>query len=508
MTAAIYARYSSHAQNDASIEQQVDECRAYAAAHGLRVVAVYADRALSGRSDRRPEFQRMMRAAEKRDFEVVIAYKSNRISRSVYDALRYEKKLNDAGVKLQYCKEDFGDNAAGRMALLMMMTVNQFYSENMAEDIRRGMEDNARQCKVNGAIPFGYKRGDDGRFAEDELTAPIVREIFTRIAAGDLKADIARDLNARGIRTGRGGAWNKSSFRAIIGNERYTGVYQYQGVRIEGGMPALITRELFDDAQHTNGLMREKTKARRRNPDVEYMLTGKLFCGECGAAMVGTCGTSKTGTTYHYYKCTGAGCRKKPVRQDLIERVITEALMRVISTPEHIERLTDMVMQYKDQITATSDLPNLEAELVDVKRARANIMKAIELGGAGSTTLNNRLMELETSERDLLTAILREKRALPDFDRDHVQFFFERFAHGRVDDKKYRRTLLQGFLHKAYVYDDRVTITFTFADGEPEEHITPLESSDMAEMGPPNTAYPNTPCLMGRVFGFSIFLKA
>lgn len=508
MTAAIYARYSSHAQNDASIEQQVDECRAYASAHGQRVVAVYADRALSGRSDRRPEFQRMMRAAEKRDFEAVIAYKSNRIARNVYDALRYQKKLNDAGVKLFYAKEDFSDNAAGRMSQLIMMAMNQFYSENMAEDIRRGMEDNARQCKVNGAIPFGYKRGDDGRFVEDELTAPIVREIFTRIAAGDLKADIARDLNARGIRTKQKKEWTKSSFDTILHNERYTGVYQYQDIRIEGGMPALITRELFDDAQHTNGLMREKTKARRRNPDVEYMLTGKLFCGECGEAMVGTCGTSRNGASYHYYKCTGAGCKKKPVRQDLIERVITEALMRVIATPEHIERLTDMVMQYKDQISATSDLPNLEAELADVKRARANIMKAIELGGAASTTLNNRLAELETSERDLLAAILREKRALPDFDRDHVQFFFERFAHGRVDDRKYQRVLLREFLHKAYVYDDRVTITFNFTGDDPEEHIAPLESSDKAESGPPNPAYPNTPCLMGRVFGFSISLPA
>ncbi|MBQ9464320.1 MAG: recombinase family protein, partial [Lachnospiraceae bacterium] len=182
--AAIYARYSSSAQKDESIEQQIAECEEYAARRGLTVVATYADHAISGRSDRRPEFQRMLRAAERGEFDALVAYKSNRVSRNMLSALSYEEKLSRCGVTVAYCREEFGDNAAGRFALRTMMNVNQFYSENMAEDIRRGMDDNARQCRVNGPLPLGYKRGPDGRYAIDDETAPVVREIFRRVASG------------------------------------------------------------------------------------------------------------------------------------------------------------------------------------------------------------------------------------------------------------------------------------------------------------------------------------
>ena len=91
--AVIYARYSSHSQKEESIEQQVEECTAFAAQSGLKILRVYADKALSGRTDKRPQFQKMMRDAEKKEFGIVIAYKSNRIARNMLQALQYEAKL-------------------------------------------------------------------------------------------------------------------------------------------------------------------------------------------------------------------------------------------------------------------------------------------------------------------------------------------------------------------------------------------------------------------------------
>ena len=139
----IYARYSSHAQKDASIEQQVAECRKFAAERNISIVEIYADRAISGKTDRRPSFQRMMHDAEKRKFQVVIAWKSNRIGRNMMQAMVNEARLNEFGIRVLYTEEDFDDTAAGRFALRSMMNVNQFYSENMAEDIKRGLQDNA-----------------------------------------------------------------------------------------------------------------------------------------------------------------------------------------------------------------------------------------------------------------------------------------------------------------------------------------------------------------------------
>ena len=136
-TAVIYARYSSHNQRDVSIEQQVKQCQEFAQQNSFQIIEIYADRAISGKTDKRPNFQRMMRDAEKKKFKYVIAWKSNRMGRNMLQAMMNEAKLNDLGIRVLYAEEDFDDTAAGRFALRSMMNVNQFYSENMAEDIKR-----------------------------------------------------------------------------------------------------------------------------------------------------------------------------------------------------------------------------------------------------------------------------------------------------------------------------------------------------------------------------------
>ena len=124
--AAIYARYSSHNQREASIEQQVKACRELAVRLGLDVVETYEDKAISGKSDRRPSFQRLLRDAEKGYFDCVLAWKSNRMGRNMLQAMTNEARLKDWGVRTFYAEEDFDDTAAGRFALRNMMNVKQF----------------------------------------------------------------------------------------------------------------------------------------------------------------------------------------------------------------------------------------------------------------------------------------------------------------------------------------------------------------------------------------------
>ena len=466
---AVYARYSSHAQNDASIEQQIAECEAYAEQNHLKVVATFADRAMSGRSDRRPEFQRLMRAAEKKSFDVVLAYKSNRIARNMLHALSYEDKLAKLGVEVIYCKEEFGNNAAGRFALRTMMNVNQFYSENMAEDIMRGMLDNAQQCRINGSIPYGYKRGEDGKYAIDEAAAAIVREVFRRIANGDRKSEIAEDLNARGIRTRLGNKWTKATFNNFITNERYTGVYIYKDVRIPGGIPAIIDQDLFTRAQIATERTRNVVKSRRRRSTMEYLLTGKLFCGHCKSAMVGSSGTGRNGTMHYYYRCRNNAeqhtCDKKPVRKDDIERLVVEALRACVTRPENIQWMTDLVMKYRDQLLEDSQLSYLESRLSDNKTALRNVMKAIEAGIITETT-KARMEELEAEQKQLLADILVEKRAIPPITRDHVEYYFASFRDGEVTDRKYQKLLIDHFLRAVYLYDDHLKLYFSYTDSD------------------------------------------
>lgn len=263
----IYARYSSHAQKDASIEQQVEECLKFARDEGITIVETYADRAISGKTDRRPNFQKMMKDAEKGGFSYVVAWKSNRMGRNMLQAMLNEERLNEMGIRVLYTEEDFDDSAAGRFALRSMMNVNQFYSENMAEDIRRGLRDNAENCKVtNGTLPFGYRKTPELKYELDEPKDAIVREIFSRAACGEPFVDIAADLNARGIRTSRGNAWGKNSFHVLLTNERYTGTYIYGDIRVPGGIPRIVSDELFYKVQEVL-----KTK---KNPQGRHRVNG------------------------------------------------------------------------------------------------------------------------------------------------------------------------------------------------------------------------------------------
>lgn len=116
----------------------MEECLKFAKDEGITIVETYADRAVSGKTDRRPNFQKMMKDAEKGGFGYAVAWKSNRMGRNMLQAMLNEERLNEMGIRVLYTEEDFDDTAAGRFALRSMMNVNQFYSENMAEDIRRG----------------------------------------------------------------------------------------------------------------------------------------------------------------------------------------------------------------------------------------------------------------------------------------------------------------------------------------------------------------------------------
>jgi len=460
--AVIYARYSSHAQKDVSIEQQVEECKEYAAANNLEIVEIYADRHLTGRSDRRPEFQRMMRHAERRQFQVILSWKSNRMARNMLQALQYEDRLAKYGVRVIYAKEEFGDNAAGRFALRTMMNVNQFFSENMAEDIRRGLYDNAMDCKItNGKLPLGYKKGEDGKYVLDEDNAAIVKEIFNRVDCGEPFADIAADLNRRNIKTNMGNEWGRSSFHRLLTNERYTGVYIYGDVRIEGGIPQIIGKELFYSVQEK--LKTKKKPQGRHRVNGDYLLTGKLYCGKCKSHMVGMSGTGKSGKPHYYYICQRKRiektCDKETVRRDLIEEHVAAAIKEYILKDDVIKWIADSVHEYAKKQKNKSQISILENQLSDIKKAIKNLLAAIEVGII-TTTTKERLLELETEQSKIAARLAIEKAEVPEVSKEDVIAWLESFREGSITNKAYQAKLFNTFLVAVYLYDNRLKIVF------------------------------------------------
>ena len=162
VSAVIYARYSSHNQREESIEGQLRECKRYAQDNGITVVGEYVDRAISGKTDNRASFQKMIRDAEKDRFSMVIVYKLDRFARNRYDSAMYKAKLKKCGVKLVSAMEQLSDSPEGIILEAMLEGMAEYYSANLAQNIRRGMKENAMKgLATGGGRCLGYCTGED-----------------------------------------------------------------------------------------------------------------------------------------------------------------------------------------------------------------------------------------------------------------------------------------------------------------------------------------------------------
>ena len=224
--AIIYARYSSERQTEQSIEGQLRVCQEFAEREGITITGEYIDRAISGTTDHRPQFQRMMADCPRLDIEYVIVYKLDRFARNRYDSAIYKAKLKQNGIRLLSAMEKITDSPEGIIMEGLLEAMNEYYSAELSQKIKRGMRENVIKGKTTGGnIALGYRIGADKRFEIVEEQAVIVRKIFQMYAEGSTFAEIITELNSMGLKTSRGNPYNKSSISRILSNERYIGRY-------------------------------------------------------------------------------------------------------------------------------------------------------------------------------------------------------------------------------------------------------------------------------------------
>lgn len=472
MNVVIYARFSSSSQREESIEGQVQACQAYAEQNNYTVLDVYIDRAQSGTNDNRTSFQQMLADSDKGQFEGVLVYQLDRFARNRYDSAINKGKLKKNGVRVISAKENISDDPSGVMLEGILETLAEYYSVDLSQKIRRGHKVNAQKCIYNGgySIPLGY-RVDEGRhFQIDEETAPIARKIFEDYASGRSIKEITDELNAAGLKTYKGTQYGKSSLQRMLKNRRYLGIYIYSDTEIEGGMPQLIDDKTFDAVQK-----RITSKKHGRTTKGEFLLTTKLFCGHCGSMMVGDSGTSKTGTIHYYYACKNTkrkACDKKSVRQQPMEDLVL-AECRKMLTDENIADIAKRLVKLTESETNNGYIKQLKKEAIQTEEALENLMKAIELGEEVDLfieRIKRKRQELEELER----CIALEEISQTVFTESGVKFFLTDLRNGDVEDKKYKQMLINAFVNKVYVYDDKTTIHFN-AGGQPVEVTTELQ---------------------------------
>lgn len=309
MKAVIYARYSSDNQREESIEGQLRECKAYADKNDIIILDTYIDRALSAKTDNRPEFQRMIKDSSKNLFDVVIVWKLDRFARNRYDSARYKATLKKNGVKVISAMETISDGPEGIILESMLEGYAEYYSAELSQKVIRGMTENALKAKYNGgSMTFGYTIDKDRHFQPDPETSPIVKDIFQRYAGGESVKSILNSLITTGFKN-KGKKPTYSFITNMLKNRRYLGEYRFKYTIVENAFAPLVTKEIFDKCQQR--LVANKRKsAHFKKVDNTYLLTGKIFCGHCGSSMSGVSGTSKTGDVHRYYHCRNAKIKK------------------------------------------------------------------------------------------------------------------------------------------------------------------------------------------------------
>ncbi len=456
--AVIYARYSSHSQREESIEGQLRKCYEFAERNDLTVVGEYIDRAISGKTDNRADFQRMIKDSEKGLFSVIIMYTLDRFARNRYDSAIYKAKLKKNGVKIFYTEQSITDEPEGIILESLLEGMAEYYSENLSRGVKRGMKENALKCMITGGyMPLGYRKTVDKKYEIDPQTAPIVQEIFDLYANGKTQRQIVDILNEKGYRTAIGKPFRVGSMTSILTNKKYIGIYEFDDVVIEDGVPAIISKDTFDKVQSM--LTHNKRSSGRMKAPMQYLLTGKLFCGKCGSAMVGESGTSKNGTIHNYYTCVDRkkfkSCDKHNEKKEALEKAVVNATIEHILQPGIIENIAEKIVEITER--EFNDKSRLEALNSQLKETQSSIQNLLKLVEKGITTddISTRLLELNSDKSDLQKQIHAEEIKKPSLTKEIIVYWLTNFINdGSADEEEYQRRIIDTLVNKVYVFDE------------------------------------------------------
>ena len=397
---ALYARVSSDRQDvDLSVAAQLRALRAYAKKNGYAIVREYVDESKSGLIDDRPEFKKMFDEARMPEagFREVLVWKFSRFTRNREHAIAYKTILRRRGIKVVSITEPVDGTPMGKLTEAVIESLDAFYSEDLATDVRRGMREAAsRGFWVSSRTPYGYNRvmvqdrdKERPKLQPDNATAPVVKRIFDMAETGTGMLDIARAINHEDIPSATGKLWSSNSVNFILRNEVYTGtlIWGTKGkdktdpVRVEEAFPAIVSKAQF---QSVNKLLRSRTSktTRPRRTASSYLLSGLVKCYRCKTAFTGH--GAKSGR-FHYYVCQslikrGSGsCDSPRLNARRFEQLIVGRIRSSILAKDSDDDMTTVVVNELDKLVQEQQgrLEIIESELKDLRRKLDRIWEMV-----------------------------------------------------------------------------------------------------------------------------------
>ncbi len=261
----------------------------------------------------------------------------------------------------------------------------EYYSRELAQKVKRGIRESLIKGNyIGGYILYGYNV-ENKKYVINEEESAIVRQVFENYANGMKAQEIVDDLNDKGLKTKYGRVWTLNIIAKMLRNPKYIGKCIINEVEYDNVFPPIVDENIF---KQCNDIMDSHKHRQRKEIDDEdiYVLSGKLYCGECGYLMTAETGTSSTGVVHRYYKCFGKkkranNCGKHNVKKDEIENFVFEKTKEYVLQPKTIESIATVVVdKFNSELTNNYVLIKLQEELKEKTRAINSMLDAIEKG--------------------------------------------------------------------------------------------------------------------------------
>lgn len=454
-TAVVYARYSCDNQSEQSIEGQLRVCEQYAKNNDILIVGTYIDRAMTGTNDNRPDFQRMMKDSAKKEWNYVLVYKLDRFSRNKYESVLHKRTLKENGIKVLSAMENIPDTPEGIILESLLEGMNQYYSAELSQKIKRGMnETRIKGYFQGGCLLYGYKL-DGRKIIVNNEQAAIVRYVFQQYALGTYAKDIIANLTAKGIFF-KGRPFNANNIYKMLQNAKYSGRYYHDKELIDNMYPQIVSDELIAKVR----AIADKNRYGTRSVKMNYLLRGKLKCGHCGLPISADSVKNQQGKKFYYYKCSGRkkklnNCQKSTVAKDTLEEFILNIVIEKMRQPAIMDTVVRTLLEIQErQQSGSSELAIMQKQKKQLEYQLENLVAAIEQGVITKTTterLKTTEAKIEALEKQIL---LEQSKTTHKITESMIREYYTKML-------SYEPLILINTLIKVItLYDDKIEITF------------------------------------------------
>ena len=525
MNCLIYLRVSTKEQAEGgySIPAQREACAKFIEDKGWTLVDEYADRGESARTQDRPQFQEMLHCLkEDQSIDAVVVHKLDRLARNIEDHGAIRAILRKYKVQFVSVTENLEDTASGKLVEGILASIAEFFSANLSTEVKKGMQQKAKQGGWPGHAPVGYKNVRDDKGVAQIVISPeeaeLVKEAFKLYATGEFSiTEVAELMKEKGLRNHK---TQKPLWRAkidqLLKDKFYVGIITYKSVEYPGIHEPIITKELFFRVQEVFKLHDHAGERKRKH---SHFLKGTIYCAECGSRMGTQLKTKPSGKTYNYFFCLGQsrknGCKADYVLDKMIEVQIKRLYKKIEFSKDAVESLmADLERQLIEQeafninkekqltkkISELSEKRQLlmqayYAQAIDVdilKEEQRRIVSDIELYEAQLQTTNIRTdqfkemislaMEMASNCYFLYT------KAKPDDKRKLNQTFFKKIL---IANKKIKEVQFSELLDFIFELKSSSNATMVGATG-----FEPVASSVSGKRSPPELSAPSSNWLL------------